>query len=187
MTGHARSRFAAVTGAGVFLLALLAALAATAPATALLAALVAGLAAGGAAYAVTSLGAGSGDDRPVTTGRRLDRMAGAPAPGPEAAVASVAVPDPGLAPPPFIPGRGGGDGPAPGDTARLGAAELANVTDLHQTIRLDAEAIQYALPDVSAEDILREREGIDEAFLKAGAGIDEPPIPSENTGGGAPA
>ncbi len=187
MTAGARQRFAAVAGAGVFLLALLGCLVVATPAAALLYALVAGLVGGGAGWAVVTLVSGGADDGPVTTGRRVDRMATEPVEAPEPPASASPPPDPGLIPPPFVPGDTGGVGPSPHDTARLAPGDLNKVTDLHQTIRLDADVLQYALPDVSAEDILREREGIDEAFLKAGAGIEESGPASENVGGGAPA
>lgn len=184
MTGDARSRFAAVTGAGVFLLVLLGSLVVAGPAAAMLYALVAGVASGIAVLVVT---AAAGSGAPVPAGRRVDRVAAEPVTVPaESIPPPPPLPD-GLAPPPFVPGGpGGGGAPGPDDTARIFGGDLPAGADLHQTIRLDAESLQYALPDVSAEDILREREGIDEAFLKAGAGIDEPGTASENVGGGAP-
>lgn len=185
MSPDARNRFAAVAGAGVFVLALLSLLVVAEPARALLLALIAGVAGG---LGVLALAAAAGPAAPVPVGRRVDRIAAEPAVPPPAPDLPPAIPLPdGLAPPPFIPGGLSSTGPSPAETTQISAEDLQRATDLHQTIRLDADSLQYALPDVSAEDILREREGIDEAFLKAGAGIDEPGNASENTGGGPPA
>jgi hypothetical protein len=72
------------------------------------------------------------------------------------------------------------------DTAQITADQVVKATDLHQTVRLDAADLQYALAELSPEDVLREREGIDEAFLRAGAGIEEPKGASENVVGKQP-
>ena len=64
------------------------------------------------------------------------------------------------------------------ETRTLPASEVDAAADLHQTVRLDPGVVDYVLPEVSHEDLFRDREGIDEMFLKQG--IEELGAASEN-------
>ncbi len=68
--------------------------------------------------------------------------------------------------------------PNPDETAQQPAGEVAGGADLHQTIRLDEGEVDYVLPEVSPEEVFKEREGIDEDFLKQG--IEDLGATSEN-------
>lgn len=60
----------------------------------------------------------------------------------------------------------------------------AEGADLHQTVRLDEGGVDYVLPEVSPEELFKEREGIDEEFLRQGMGIEEAAVASENVNKG---
>jgi len=74
-------------------------------------------------------------------------------------------------PPPEAP-------PSLEDTRTLPPEEVSQAADLHQTVKLDQGVVDYILPEVSHEDLFRDREGIDETFLKQG--IEELGASSEN-------
>jgi|SRR6185503_5180307 len=150
-------RTGAIAGAGTFVLTLLGALIVWEPGVALLAALGGGIAVGAGVFVAGTLA-------------DLSRPLAAPAPRPAAAGTDVPAPEP---PSPMA-------GPPTDDTARLSPDDVVRAADLHQTIRLDQEHLDYVLPEFSPEDLFKEREGIDEQFLKAGIGIDETGTPSDN-------
>ena len=60
------------------------------------------------------------------------------------------------------------------------AGEAAPQADLYQTVRLDEGNVDFVLPEVSPEELIKEREGIDETVLKQG--IEESAPTSENSG-----
>jgi hypothetical protein len=153
-------RLGAVTGATVFILALLAQLARVEPALALLVALGAGCATGiacaTAAGAFRLLRQGE-----VPAPRRLPRAA-APAEmsqGAEAGAETAELPV-----------------PPPSDAA----AGAARMEDLQQTVRLDASGLDAVLGEDLAAELARARA---EALLpEASAPLAEPGSPSENVG-----
>lgn len=65
-------------------------------------------------------------------------------------------------------------------TATPAAGEAAPQADLYQTVRLDEGNVDFVLPEVSPEELIKEREGIDETVLKQG--IEESAPTSENSG-----
>lgn len=153
----ARRRFAAAAGAGLFVLVVLGALLVVDPGAAMLLGLAAGAGAGTLVYLAGTL-------------RAISREpAVPPAPAEIAAEPADAVAEPG-----------------PQDTARLSPEDVLRAADLHSTVRLEPGAVDYLLPEVTPEAVLREREGIDEAFLRAGVGIEESATPSENVSGAPP-
>jgi hypothetical protein len=153
-------RTSAIAGAGSFVLALLGCLVVVEPGIALLTALGAGVALGLGVFVAGS----------VTL---LARPVAPPPPRPVApsridvTVAEAAPPDAMAGPP--------NEG-----TAHLSPDDVVRAADLHQTIRLDEAQTDYVLPEFSPEELFRDREGIDEQFLKAGIGIEDSGTPSDN-------
>jgi hypothetical protein len=156
-------RTSVIAGAGAFILALLGCLVVAEPGAALLIALGTGVALGGGAYAAGSISRLSHPPEPPARPRppRVDRTV--PAAGPEPA-------DTGLL-----------AGPPDEGTAHLSPDDVVRAADLHQTIRLDEGNAEYVLPEFSPEELFRDREGIDEQFLKAGIGLEDSATPSDNT------
>ncbi|MEK7475464.1 MAG: hypothetical protein AAB152_07480 [Candidatus Coatesbacteria bacterium] len=195
MNGDDVKRASAVAGIGAFVLTVLLLLAFAEPGRALLAALLSGLAVGlgvGLAGSVALL------SRPVVRpSPRVSAMVGEPAEplpppdiGASLAAALGARPPAAKAPeglPAGIPGMPpSGAATSPHDTSTLTVDDVVKAQDLHQTVRLDQPDMQYALAELTPEEILKEREGIDEAFLKAGIGLEEIPGASNNVGEGLP-
>lgn len=195
MNGEDMKRVSAVAGIGAFVLSVLLLLAFTEPGRALLSGLAVGLAVGLGVLVAGSLAMLS---RPVEPpAPRISKVVDEPAepgpppppPGAELSAALSAAAGAGGAPSPSIAGLAGPAPTSPHDTSTLTVDDVvkAQAQDLHQTVRLDQAVVgQYAMAELSPEEILKEREGIDEAFLKAGIGLEETPKPSENTGEGQP-
>jgi len=154
----------AVAGIGTFVLAVLLLLLFVSPEAALLGGLAAGLVTGIAVFGFAAL-------------VRLAPVPPRPAAAPAAAGVDRTV---GEAPAATPPSRD------LSETARLSPEEVLKAADLHQTIRLDQGGLDIVLPEVSPESVLRDREGIDEAFLRAGLGIEEGGLASENVAGPGP-
>lgn len=153
-------RTSAIAGAGGFVLALLGSLVVVDPGAALLVALGTGVALGLGLFAAGSVS-------------RLSRPVVPPAP-------RAPRPDaPGTPAAPTEP-EGGMAGPPSEDTAQLSPDDIVRAADLHQTIRLDQDQTDYVLPEFTPEELFRDREGIDEQFLRAGIGIEESGTPSDN-------
>ena len=73
------------------------------------------------------------------------------------------------------PGQPGLEGAVP-----AAPGEAAPQPDLYQTVRLEEGTVDFVLPEVSPEELIKEREGIDETVLKQG--IEESAPTSENSG-----
>jgi hypothetical protein len=191
MTGDDVKRASAVAGIGAFVLTVLCLLAFAEPGHALLTALLSGLAVGLGVAVAGSLALLS---RPVVRpAPRVSVVVGAPVePDSPAAVAGASLAAAlagGAAGRPAggsLAGAGTGIPASPHDTSTLTVDDVVKAQDLHQTVRLDQGDLQYALAELTPEEILKDREGIDEAFLKAGIGLEETPGPSENVGEGQP-
>jgi hypothetical protein len=69
--------------------------------------------------------------------------------------------------------------PDPEKTTALSSGEVAKAAGFEQTVRLEAGKVDYLLPEISPEELFREREGINEAFLRQG--IEGAGSLSENT------
>jgi len=158
-------RTSAIAGAGAFVLALLGCLVVVEPGVALLTALGTGVALGLGLFAVGSV-------------NRLSR----PIVPMEPRAARPVRPDPDGAGAPAPDAGAGMAGPPSEDTAHLSPDDIVRAADLHQTIRLDQDQTDYVLPEFTPEELFRDREGIDEQFLKAGIGIEESGTPSDNKG-----
>ena len=160
MDGQQVRRVGAVAGAGTFLVALIGCLVVLEPGTALLVSLGAGVALGLGIFLAGSIAMLNAPLPLSAAVARAESPAGAVS-------ARSAAPDVMTSPPNE-------------DTARLSPDEVIRSADLHQTVRLDQDHLEYVLPEMTPEDIFREREGIDEQFLRAGIGIEEPRPASDN-------
>jgi len=155
-------RTSAIAGAGAFVLSLLGCLVFVEPGVALLMALGAGVATGLGFFTVGSVNRLSRPIIPMAPRAVRPEPVGDGAPAPAAGTAF--------------------SGPPNDDTAHLSPDDIVRAADLHQTIRLDQDQTDYVLPEFTPEELFRDREGIDEQFLKAGMGIEESGTPSDNKG-----
>jgi len=194
MTNDDLKRASAVAGVGTFVLSVLLLLAFAEPGRALLAALLSGVAVGMGVLLAGSLALLTLPiERPAP---RVSALVGGPAEAASeeaqsgaslaaalsaGAAAGAAAGVPGAP----VEGPGGAQVTSPHDTSTLTVDDVVKAReDLHQTVRLDQGDLQYRMAELTPEEVLKEREGIDEAFLKAGIGLEETPGASENKGEG---
>ena len=61
-----------------------------------------------------------------------------------------------------------GTGPSPDETRNFGLDDIAGAGGLDQTIRLDPGTLNYVVPELSPEQVLKDREGLDMDVIQQG-------------------